>query len=561
MAEVAGERPLHGRGRPATASCPRTRADLHRLARLHALLESATVVEHADDLPRALETVARVVAESLDYRAVVDQSLPPAVGRLRGQHRLRRRPRPADAARRDLRLEHLGAHSPAAVLPRRRVPRLRRRVRLGRAERPSRRRPTSSTTATRTRGRPRTRSSSRSTTPTATCSASSTWPSPSRGAARRTKSSTCSRLVVRHAARAVQRAQEMARLRRAPALARAAAASLVEADRDRGANGRAARRSAPASRRRSASSAWSCSCTSPRRTCSSRPPRPGSSWTIRPASSCHSAVRPRAACFDPRFEREGCYLLAARGGRGRTSEARRRPRPSRNGRGPCGVAPPLARRPARRPPGRAPRRGVRRRPGRPPPADARAPPGAAAVRQPGDERARVLAQYETMRYLADRDPLTKLLNRRAFVRRLDDAAVRARRSRASRSRSSTATSTASRASTTPAATPTATALLCALRRRARRVRPPRRRRLPDGRRRVRAGAQGLQRADARAVVERALVAWTRSGRAICRGLGDASFGIALSLEGASPPVEHLLRRADEAMYEAKRSQTRLEVAA
>ena len=36
------------------------------------------------------------------------------------------------------------------------------------------------------------------------------------------------------------------------------------------------------------------------------------------------------------------------------------------------------------------------------------------------------AQYETMRYLADRDPLTKLLNRRAFVRHLGDAAVRAR---------------------------------------------------------------------------------------------------------------------------------------
>src|SRR4029079_538574 len=36
------------------------------------------------------------------------------------------------------------------------------------------------------------------------------------------------------------------------------------------------------------------------------------------------------------------------------------------------------------------------------------------------------AQYETMRYLAYRDPLTKLLNRRAFVRHLEDAAGRAR---------------------------------------------------------------------------------------------------------------------------------------
>jgi diguanylate cyclase (GGDEF)-like protein len=34
------------------------------------------------------------------------------------------------------------------------------------------------------------------------------------------------------------------------------------------------------------------------------------------------------------------------------------------------------------------------------------------------------AQYETMRHLADRDPLTKLLNRRAFRRHLDDATAR-----------------------------------------------------------------------------------------------------------------------------------------
>jgi diguanylate cyclase (GGDEF)-like protein len=38
------------------------------------------------------------------------------------------------------------------------------------------------------------------------------------------------------------------------------------------------------------------------------------------------------------------------------------------------------------------------------------------------------AQYEAMRILADRDPLTKLLNRRAFARHLDDAADRGRES-------------------------------------------------------------------------------------------------------------------------------------
>jgi diguanylate cyclase (GGDEF)-like protein len=44
---------------------------LHGLARLHALLESASLVEHPDELPRALEAVARVVGETLDYGAVV----------------------------------------------------------------------------------------------------------------------------------------------------------------------------------------------------------------------------------------------------------------------------------------------------------------------------------------------------------------------------------------------------------------------------------------------------------------------------------------------------------
>jgi diguanylate cyclase (GGDEF)-like protein len=44
---------------------------LHGLARLHALLESASLVEHPDELPRALEAVARVVGETLDYGAAV----------------------------------------------------------------------------------------------------------------------------------------------------------------------------------------------------------------------------------------------------------------------------------------------------------------------------------------------------------------------------------------------------------------------------------------------------------------------------------------------------------
>jgi diguanylate cyclase (GGDEF)-like protein/putative nucleotidyltransferase with HDIG domain len=50
---------------------PSADGTLHGLARLHALLESASLVEHPDELPRALEAVARVVGETLDYGAVV----------------------------------------------------------------------------------------------------------------------------------------------------------------------------------------------------------------------------------------------------------------------------------------------------------------------------------------------------------------------------------------------------------------------------------------------------------------------------------------------------------
>ena len=69
LAEVAGPRRAATVDEPLVL--PDGDSDLHRLARLHALLESATVVEHEDDLPRALEAVARVVAESLDYGAAL----------------------------------------------------------------------------------------------------------------------------------------------------------------------------------------------------------------------------------------------------------------------------------------------------------------------------------------------------------------------------------------------------------------------------------------------------------------------------------------------------------
>jgi diguanylate cyclase (GGDEF)-like protein len=73
--------------------------------------------------------------------------------------------------------------------------------------------------------------------------------------------------------------------------------------------------------------------------------------------------------------------------------------------------------------------------------------------------------------------------------------------------------------------------------------------------------RGCSEQDARSVVERALAAWDEERSGDVAACVEASFGIALSLRGAPPAVEHLLRRADEAMYQAKRSQTRLEVAA
>jgi diguanylate cyclase (GGDEF)-like protein len=69
LAEVAGDQSSSLGSGPQPEGAEDT--ELHRLARLHALLESATIVEHADDLPRALEAVARVVAESLNYGAAV----------------------------------------------------------------------------------------------------------------------------------------------------------------------------------------------------------------------------------------------------------------------------------------------------------------------------------------------------------------------------------------------------------------------------------------------------------------------------------------------------------
>jgi diguanylate cyclase (GGDEF)-like protein len=68
--------------------------------------------------------------------------------------------------------------------------------------------------------------------------------------------------------------------------------------------------------------------------------------------------------------------------------------------------------------------------------------------------------------------------------------------------------------------------------------------------------------DARQVVERTLAAWAEEQKEDPASASvNASFGIAVSHVGQPTAVEDLLRRADEAMYEAKRSRNRLEIAA
>src|SRR3954470_21679880 len=132
--------------------------------------------------------------------------------------------------------------------------------------------------------------------------------------------------------------------------------------------------------------------------------------------------------LDPAFERDGCYLLPLEEAKRRVPSYHDTFPSHSNGRGPAAwdrhwlVVPLVDRTGARR--------------------------GAIFADAPSDrllptrERLQALrlfanqatsalessAQYETMRFLADRDPLTKLLNRRAFVRRLEDAVERSRES-------------------------------------------------------------------------------------------------------------------------------------
>jgi len=120
------------------------------------------------------------------------QPVPQGVGRLHRQHGPRRRVAARRAARRHVLLGGLGVDALRALPPRRCVPRLRRRDRLGAAVGQADRR-TSRRSTRPTRGAWRTRSSCRSATPTAPCSASSTSAPRRAGSARPTRTSRCSR--------------------------------------------------------------------------------------------------------------------------------------------------------------------------------------------------------------------------------------------------------------------------------------------------------------------------------------------------------------------------------
>jgi HD-GYP domain-containing protein (c-di-GMP phosphodiesterase class II) len=187
VAELSDRRPVA----EESAATPSEDSSLRRLARLHALLESASVVEDPDHLPDALDAVAQVVGESLGYGGVVinlyrhewdDFVVSTAYG--------------DDPAIRQL----LGSTYEWEIWERLLDPRFHQAARTrftpasttGRSRRDIASFRRSETTAIPTPGRARTRSSFPSTIPTATSSASSTSRARARAAARPRRSCICS---------------------------------------------------------------------------------------------------------------------------------------------------------------------------------------------------------------------------------------------------------------------------------------------------------------------------------------------------------------------------------
>ena len=167
------------------------------------------------------------------------------------------------------------------------------------------------------------------------------------------------------------------------------------------------------------------------RTCSpfsrdrARPARPARRrWPERRARSSAPvplSLRDVEGCFDPAVRDRGLLPPAARGGAiAGCSQYSARVLFELNGRGPWAwnhhwLLVPLH---------DSRRRGDRDAPGRrargPPTAVAREAPGAAGLREPGSAAIVPPAHLRELRFLADHDPLTRLLNRRAFVDRLGE---------------------------------------------------------------------------------------------------------------------------------------------
>ena len=167
----------------------------------------------------------------------------------------------------------------------------------------------------------------------------------------------------------------------------------------------------------------------------------------------------------------------------------------------------------------------------------------------------VATQLEETRFLADHDPLTRLLNRRALLNELGATTVPARKRR---SRSSSSTSTTSRRSTTDKGTPPATGCSCCSRHCSPSSSGAATRRSASAATSSRCFSSGAGEKEAREVVGRIMTAVEANIDPLVRTL-SASFGIAPSSGGEAPQA--LLLVADEAMYAAKRSGTRIEVAA
>ena len=402
-----------------TANRDETDRTSHRCG---ALLEVTRLVRAREDLPALLDAVARTIGETLGFRTVAVNLYRPAwddfeVAVVHGNDHARgSAPRQRRATARNRR-----AALPA-VRASRRLLRARRALSTGtRSARATR--PRASGRRIPTRGIPRTRSSCRCATPTGNLSASSPSTSRSAGRVRATRSSTCSsRSPITR--RSPSRQANETRTRAPPACARGAPRRVV-------AHHRRDRRRDEILRRVCGGIHDALGFENVRRARRSRDgrlvPRAAAGWRLE-----EMLARPRATVarieplLDAEFEREGCFLLRTTRRtrvsreRGCLSVPTERPRA-------VGVEPALAPRAAARRRGRRARPHLGGQPERPTRPVRRPAAGSAYLRERRRGRARVGEALGELRFLADHDPLTRLLNRRAFVARLDGEVARATR--------------------------------------------------------------------------------------------------------------------------------------